>query len=177
MATIWQQWVQSGRLNLVPMGQTHTHPLGIFAVGTEELGSCSAVVIASFSRVILSHIPPRTEHEDGDTTARRMMTDVKGYFQSYRGDFDLKTRGVVVCAIFKGALALESQVKIMSSSLTELSLDPQYRPYDVDPKNFGAFPGQGTVLIVQGSNSPVIYVDNKMVPDPDPDQAASRRYP
>ena len=134
-------------------------------IGTEGLGSCSVVLIASAHGAILAHIPPQPFPDSldpfaGDINVRRMMGRVDALYQHHRSQFP-SADTAVICACFKGAIALPDQVQIMSSSLQEMGLDPVISTYQV-PGNW-SLPSQGTVKAIRDDDQTKIYVEHRMI--------------
>ncbi|RAK88468.1 hypothetical protein BO79DRAFT_217788 [Aspergillus costaricaensis CBS 115574] len=147
------RWVRAHPANVVvvPMNAVRVVSLHeMFAIGTEGLGACSAIVIASSRGAILAHIPPRptasaSDPYAGDNNVRRLMTEVTALYMRYRDEyFSSHTDTLIVCALYQGAIALPDQVQIMHSALSRLG--PSVCTYDV-PGNY-TNPGQGTVLAI-----------------------------
>ncbi|GKZ76113.1 hypothetical protein AnigIFM56816_005088 [Aspergillus niger] len=146
-------WVRAhpASVVVVPMNVVRVVSLHeMFAIGTEGLGACSAIVIASSHGAIVAHIPPRptasaSDPYAGDNNVRRLMAEVTTLYMRYRDEyFASHTDTVIVCALYQGAIALPDQVQIMHSALRRLG--PSVWTYDV-PGNY-TNPGQGTVLAI-----------------------------
>ena len=61
---------EAGQVIVVPMGGVRLVQFqSIPAIGTEGLGSCSVVLIASSKGAILAHIPPRPSMDNTDPLA------------------------------------------------------------------------------------------------------------
>lgn len=165
---ILAQWQASGSVTVVPMGDVQFVSFQqIPAIGTSDLGSCSVVVIASAYGAILAHIPPLPLQQSpdpfaGDNNVRYMMDRVAGLYQHYRNYFPSADTSVI-CAWFRGAVALPHQMEIMSSSLRQMGLNPRITTYHV-PGN-RSLPGQGTVIVISGANQgrPQIYVEDSPI--------------
>lgn len=104
------------------------------AIGTQHLGSCSVVVIASAYGAILAHIPPQPEATNnptsGDANAQSMMNQVGSLYRDKR-EFFPSAETIVICAVFRGQVALPSQLDIIQMSLIGLGLTTHIFSYDV----------------------------------------------
>lgn len=154
---------------LVPMGRVMFISFrNTSAIATEHLGSCSVVVIASVYGAILAHIPPlpnevTTDPYAGDRQAQSFMGQVANLFQQNISFFP-SPQGVVVCAMYNGAVALPTQRDIMSSSLQRMGLRPTVRTYNVPA--YQNFAGRGTVIAFGPSPTnpqPLIYVEDRPI--------------
>lgn len=90
------------------------------------------------------------------------MSQVAALYQQYRAYFPL-TETHVICAWFKGAVALPDQMDIMSSSLRQLGLTPVIKTYQVPTDT--RIPGKGTVFAIRVANQTraQIYVEDRPV--------------
>ncbi|GLA42200.1 hypothetical protein AnigIFM63309_010528 [Aspergillus niger] len=89
------RWVRAHLANMVvvPMNVVRvvsSHEM--FAIGTEGLGACSAIVIASSHGAIVAHIPPRptasaSDPYAGDNNVRRLMAEVTTLYMRYRDEY------------------------------------------------------------------------------------------
>ena len=152
---------------MVPMGGVHFLDFAEkAAIGTEHLGSCSVVVIASELGAILAHIAPQPGATNdpfaGDTNVRSAMHQIDTLYQNKRSYFP-STATIVVCALFRGEVALPNQLDIMMASLRGLGLDPRGISYDVpgDP----TIRGKGTVMVMKKREyaRPKIIVEERTV--------------
>ncbi|GLA19132.1 hypothetical protein BDQ94DRAFT_173467 [Aspergillus welwitschiae] len=132
------RWVRAHPANVVvvPMNVVRVVSLHeMFAIGTEGLGACSAIVIASSHGAIVAHIPPRptasaSDPYAGDNNVRRLMAEATTLYMRYRDEyFASHTDTVIVCALYQGAIALPDQVQIMHSALRRLG--PSVWTYNV----------------------------------------------
>ena len=88
------RWVRAHPANVVvvPMNALRVVSLHeMFAIGTEGLGACSTIVIASSRGAILAHIPPRptvsaSDPYAGDNNVRWLMTEVTALYMRYRDE-------------------------------------------------------------------------------------------
>ncbi|BCR83571.1 uncharacterized protein ACHE_10973S [Aspergillus chevalieri] len=165
--TNFETWRQTNALHIVPMGGLYFHDFAEkAAIGTEHLGSCSVVVIASKLGAILAHIAPQPAATNdpfaGDANVRTTMGDVAALYQNKREYFP-SAATIVVCALFRGEVALPDQLNIMTASLRALSLDPRAISYDVpgDP----TIRGKGTVMVMNKRewDRPKIIVEERTV--------------
>jgi hypothetical protein len=164
------QWERAGQVVVVPMGGVQFVAFQQTpAIGTRDLGSCSVVVIASKYGAILAHIPPLPAQPSadpyaGDNNVRSMMRQVKSLHAHYKSLNYFPDAGTsIICARFRGAVALPDQLQIMQQSLHELGYAPSVRTYDV-PGN-RTLPGQGTVIVISNASNgnPVIYVEDRAI--------------
>lgn len=98
-------------------------------IGTDGLGSCSVVLIVSAFAAILGHVAPRPDDSNvadvnaGDDHIRTFMGNFVGYYRQCAAYFPTGSNSWVVCAMFRGAVALPHQQKIMEDSLRDAGLD------------------------------------------------------
>ncbi|KAJ5641191.1 hypothetical protein N7490_005191 [Penicillium lividum] len=163
---LFAQWRASQSVIIVPMGGVQFVSFQQMpAIGTEALGACHVVVIASIYGAILAHIPPIPEYPSplsGEGNVRFMMSQVASLYQHYRSFFQ-SADTVVVCGWHEGILALPDQRDIMTSSLRQLGLNPVVRTYHVPGNRL--LPGQGTMIVIGGANyaRPQIYLEDRLV--------------
>lgn len=94
----------------------------IEAIGTEGLGGCSIVIIASKHAAILAHIPPLPTLQPspdplGHETVRSMMGRVSALYNQYQLYFQ-PAETIIVCAWFGGRIGLEDHLEIIQQSST-----------------------------------------------------------
>lgn len=160
-------WEAAGDVQIVAMDDVQFLDFQqMAAIGTGQLGSCSVVVIASAQGAILAHIPPQPRPTnnpiDGDTNVQSMMDRVGALYHEKQQYF-LSADTVVVCAVFRGEVALPSQLDIMMLSLHGLGLKPEIISYEV-PGN-PAIRGKGTVIVTKKRHQtkPKIFVEDSQV--------------
>lgn len=160
------QWQASRAAIVVPMGGVQFVSFQQMpAIGTRDLGSCSVVIIASAYGAILAHIPPMPLQPSpdpfaSDNNVRGMMSRVAALYQHHQDHFP-SADTAVICAWFQGAVALPDQIRIMSSSLRQLGLNPTIRTYHVPGDR--SLPGQGTVIAIRSADRTQIYVEDRPV--------------
>lgn len=157
-------WGAAGAVQIVAMGKVEFLDFRVKdAIGTGQLGSCSVVVIASAHGAILAHIPPQPQPTVNPTSAddnvRSMMNEVSRLYRNKHQYFP-SAESVVACAVFRGRVALPSQLDIMESSLNRLGLIPKKISYEV-PGN-PAIRGKGTVIVIKKGHypKPKIFVED-----------------
>ena len=160
-------WESAGDVQIVPMDDVQFLDFQqMAAIGTGQLGACSVVVIASAQGAILAHIPPQprptNNPTDGDTNVQSKMDRVGALYHAKQQYFR-STDTVVVCAEFRGEVALPSQLNIMRQSLNGLGLTPKIISYEV-PGN-PTIRGKGTVVITKKRDQikPKIFVEDSQV--------------
>lgn len=136
------------------------------ALATAGLGSCSAVVIASTHAALLAHIAPLPVSTQnpfaGDANVRSTMDRVVALYQEKRAFFP-SAETVVICAEFRGAVALPDQLAIMTGTLNQVQLRPCAISYSV-PTN-PSTRDNGVVMIFKKPEypQPKIYVQDRLV--------------
>lgn len=158
-------WRAAGAVQIVGMGKVEFLDFRVKdAIGTGQLGSCSVVVIASAHGAILAHIPPQPQPTinptSGDDNVRSMMNEVSRLYRDNRQYFP-SAESVIACAVFRGQVALPSQLEIMESHLiNRLGLIPRKISYEV-PGNPG-IRGRGTVIVIKKRHypKPKIFVED-----------------
>lgn len=155
-----------GRIIEVPMGGIQLVSFQqIQAIGTEGLGGCSVVIIASKHGAILAHIPPLptlqvSPDPFGYETVRSMMGRVFALYSQYQAYFQ-PAETTIVCAWLGGQIGLADHLEIIRDYLKQLGHDPAVRRYDVDGGHGN--PGRGTVVVTAGATRAIVYVeDNPM---------------
>lgn len=163
----FETWRQAGAVQTVPMGgiqflDFRQKP----ALATDGLGSCSAVVIASPQGVILAHIAPLPTSTQnpfaGDANVQSTMNRVVALYREKRAYFP-SANTVVICAEFRGSIALPDQLAIIMRSLIEVQLRPRAISYSV-PTN-PATRDNGVVMIIKKPEypQPKIFVQDRVV--------------
>jgi hypothetical protein len=160
----FELWRAAGAVQVVAMGRVEFLDFRVKqAIGTEQLGSCSVVVIASVHGAILAHIPPQPQPTINPTSAddnvRSMMNEIARLYRNKQQWFP-SAESVVACAVYRGEVALQSQLDIMESSLIGLGLRPKNISYEV-PGN-PAIRGKGTVIVIKKPDypKPKIFVED-----------------
>ncbi|KAJ5374657.1 hypothetical protein N7517_006663 [Penicillium concentricum] len=129
---------------------------------TKDLGSCSVLVIASAYGAILAHIPPQPQATNnptsGDANVQSMMNQVGTLYRDKRQFFSFCRNG-----LFRGQVALPSQLDIMQMSLIGLGLTTKIISYEV-PGN-STIMGKGIVIVIKKRDyvKPKILVEDRHV--------------
>ncbi|KGO67920.1 hypothetical protein PITC_029590 [Penicillium italicum] len=163
----FEVWDTAGAVKNVAMGQAQFLDFRErHAIGTKDLGSCSVVVIASAHGAILAHIPPQPQATNnptsGDANVQSMMNQVGTLYRD-KQQFFPSAETVVICAVFRGQVALPSQLDIMQMSLIGLGLTTKIISYEV-PGNSTTV-GKGTVIVIKKRDyvKPKILVEDRHV--------------
>ncbi|KAI9736072.1 MAG: hypothetical protein M1818_006248 [Claussenomyces sp. TS43310] len=154
---------------------------GLTSISTRNLNGCSAVMIVSKQGAILGHFPPRPSSysqdlEAGDNHIRAKIREVAALYKSNQQYFP-SGHNWVVCALFKGEVALPDQQKIMEDTLASLGLSSSLRTYEASKRNSkNWFPGQGTVFVDGGGPVPDVYIEDKRVSQRSANPSAIESY-
>ncbi|KAB2100130.1 hypothetical protein AG0111_0g11657 [Alternaria gaisen] len=160
--------VQKNQAKAVPMnGFDSTIFSQTPCIGTDQLGSCSVVLIVSPQAAILGHVAPRPDGNDTDDPyardnhVRSFMDRLITYYRQYQ-NFMGSPNSWVICAIFGPGIALPDQQKIMEEKLRDagLSVDTSqtYRvPYNTDHLD------RGSVFVDARSGTIQVYVENRII--------------
>jgi len=161
------------QLRLVEMNQVkylRFEPKAKTCLGTEDLNSCTAIVVLSRNAAILGHFSPRPSTANpntatGDTHIKAKMNELHTLLRQHLGDFTQKpgSVSVVVYAIYMGATALQSQKEIIEAQFKAWKMPFKSVPYQVTKELKG--PAKGTVLIDPRNGAPGLYVEDKLVLD------------
>ncbi|KAJ5335694.1 uncharacterized protein N7506_005630 [Penicillium brevicompactum] len=164
----FELWQRAGAVQTVPMGGIQFLDFRQkAALATAGLGSCSAVVIASPHGVILAHIAPLPVSTQnpfaGDANVQSTMNRVVALYQEKKRDFFPSAETVVICAEFRGEVALPDQLAIMTGTLNQVQLQPRAISYSV-PTN-PSTRDNGVVMIIKKPEypQPKIYVQDRVV--------------
>lgn len=164
----------ASRIALVPTGNVQFVSFDdIPAIGVEGLGGCSVVVIASAYGAILAHIPPLPLQQPspdflGHSNVQSMMAQASALYYYYKKhDFFPHAETVIVCAWLRGEMGVPEQLELMRESLHEIGHQPTIRTYAVPRTGNVNVPGQGTVVVTQGTDHALVYVEGEPVWRPD----------
>jgi len=136
------------------------------AIGTQDLRSCSVVLVVSPMAAILTHIAPR-----GDAHVAKMMDQFAHLYQEKKDYFPSKKETWVVSGMIdiggQSVMPLEDQKRIIDTKLAAMGLGDlkdatykfQLRPAATSP----TFPGKGTVFVDGDGPRPIVYVEDKAV--------------
>ena len=160
----------ASRIALVPTGNVQFVSFDdIPAIGVEGLGGCSVVVIASAYGAILAHIPPLPLQQPspdflGHSNVQSMMDQASALYYYYKKhDFFPHAETVIVCAWLRGEMGVPEQLELMRESLHEIGHQPTIRTYAVPRTGNMNAPGQGTVVVTQGTDHAMVYVEGEPV--------------
>jgi hypothetical protein len=160
--------VQKNQAKAVPMNSFNSTIFSqLPCIGTDQLGSCSVVLIVSPQGAILGHVAPRPDGGDtndpyaGDNHVRSFMDRLINYYRQCQ-HFLGNPNSWVICAVFGPGIALPDQQKIMEEKLRDagLSVDTSqtYRvPYNTDHLD------RGCVFVDARSGTIQVYVEDRMV--------------
>lgn len=143
-------------------------PGGKIFLGTEDLNGCTAVVIVSKNAAILGHISPRPSGQSigqatGDAHMRAKMQELPILLSQHLSEFKQGTGGVVVYAIYMGAVALNDQKKLIEDPFKSWKLPFESVSFPVLKPGQPRPPAKGTVLIDAGGEAPVVWVEDMLV--------------
>jgi hypothetical protein len=122
------------------------------------------VVIASVHGAMLDHILPQPQPTinpaSADDNVRSMMDEIGRLYRVNKPRYFLSAESVVACAVYRGDVALQSQLDIMEGSLIGLGLIPKKISYEVPGKP--EIRGKGTVIVIKKGNyaKPKILVED-----------------
>ncbi|KAL4948825.1 hypothetical protein BDW69DRAFT_175736 [Aspergillus filifer] len=114
-------------------------------IGTEGLGGCSVVILASRFGAILAHIPVPQPHQDGCAITRHMMAEVRSLHNHYRRFFH-SADSAVVCSkwYLHNRVVLRDEREIMERTLRDMGYHPSRIRYVVPHDNYS---GHGTAFV------------------------------
>ncbi|PWY83898.1 hypothetical protein BO94DRAFT_547541 [Aspergillus sclerotioniger CBS 115572] len=138
-------------------------------IGTRNLNSCTAVMLASTKGAILAHISPlpgpTNDPDAGEKHVREKMTefvDLYLFKKDIRLGPEMKQSGIV-CGIYLGQIAVPDQQRLIESILQENLEDkprPKVIPYQINVGGHNQAAG-GTVFIDGRHPLPKVYVEDK----------------
>ena len=162
-----------GKLRLVSMNEVkylRFEPKAKVCLGTENLNSCTAVVILSKNAAILGHFSPRppsasTNTVAGDAHIKAKMVEVRTLLSQNLQDFAQKpgSTGIVAYAVHMGTIALQSQKAYIEAQFAAWKTQLKSIPYNVLEGNDPREPAKGTLLIVPKDGSVDVYVEDKFI--------------
>lgn len=142
-------------------------------IGTQNLNSCTGVIIASQYAAILAHLaprPPQAAREDvyaGDRHTSLMMEYVVGLYRQHQNFFPSEEPSWVVSALWRGQIALPDQKAIIEDRLRQINLTPATAYYVVITEPASTSTGKGTIFIDgRGGGFPAIYVEDQLIAGP-----------
>lgn len=138
---------------------------GLKAIGTQNLNSCMAVIMATTKGAVLAHIPPlpgpTTDPNASINHTRELMAAFLRKCQDNFKGPELKN-SVLVYAMFQGQVAMPEQRDFIHSIFLE-NLDkdqfPREYAYTVHPSGH-LNPANGTVFIDGRHDKPKLFVEN-----------------
>ncbi|KAF2753938.1 hypothetical protein EJ05DRAFT_504535 [Pseudovirgaria hyperparasitica] len=136
-------------------------------IGTDNLGSCSVIVIVSSKGAMLGHVAPRPDDssEDdpyaGNNHVESFMDRMLSKYKKHRkalGD----SSSLVICAIYKSSVALLEQQQIMERKLSDKGLSVDLtETYNVPTGN--DHDDRGSVFVDATSGEIKVYVEGRVV--------------
>ncbi|KAL9103919.1 MAG: hypothetical protein Q9163_001067 [Psora crenata] len=141
---------------------------GKSCLGTEDLNSCTAVIVVSKAAAILAHIPPRppspsSDRATGDDHAKTKMNELSVLLRQHLSDFKEGPGGVIVYAVYEGEVALKDQKTIIEAQFAAWKLPSKTATYQVLGRKENRTVGKGTVLIDARKGLPIVWVEDKHV--------------
>ncbi|KAJ5952177.1 uncharacterized protein N7479_010590 [Penicillium vulpinum] len=135
------------------------------AIGTQNLNSCMAVMMASTKGAVLAHIAPRSgftnDPDDSINHTRNMMGT---FLQKCHQVFSIAEikHSVLVYAKFDGQIAMPDQRDFIHSVFLENLENNQFpREYSYTVRVGGhSSPGMGTIFIDGRNGPPKLYVED-----------------
>lgn len=163
----YYSWKAAGALRVVQMGEVVFHTWNVKeAVGTDGLGGCFAVMIASIHAAIMAHIPPRpngsVDPRAGLTNVENMMDRVCSTYEERRNYFP-SHETVVSLAMYGGSVGLQDHLDIINRKLRQrLGIVAKLISYDTPT---GIDGGDGTAMIIMKRvyAKPNIFVGSRHV--------------
>lgn len=160
-------WKAAGALRVIQMGDVVFHTWQEKdAVGTDGLGGCFAVMIASIHGAIMAHIPPRPNGSmdpgAGLRNVENMMDRVCYTYEQKRAYFP-SNETVVGLAMYGGLVGLQDHLDIINNKLRRrLGITATLISYDTPP---GIDGGDGTAMIIMkiGYLKPKIFLGSRHV--------------
>ncbi|KAL9124301.1 MAG: hypothetical protein Q9217_006356 [Psora testacea] len=162
-----------GELRLVSMNEVkylRFEPKAKICLGTENLNSCTAVVILSKNAAILGHFSPRPPSANANTAAgdahiKAKMGEVRTLLSQHLQDFAQKpgSTGIVAYAVYMGVTALQSQKAYIEAQFAAWKMQLKSIPYHVLEADDPREPAKGTLLIVPKDGRVDVYVEDKFV--------------
>ena len=167
---MFQKAKAAKKLEMVPMNRAkHIHfAPNKHGLATENLNSCTAVVIASPLGAILGHFSPRPEgapanEAAGDAHIQAKMNDIDALLTAHKQDFPKGgSAGIIAYAVYRGAIALPSQKKIIESRLKKWEIplkDFDYTALDADQPRPS---GKGSVMVIYQGEKVYVFLEDKI---------------
>ncbi|PWY71115.1 hypothetical protein BO94DRAFT_628181 [Aspergillus sclerotioniger CBS 115572] len=138
---------------------------GLKAIGTQDLNSCMAVIMATSKGAVLAHISPlpgpTTDPDASINHTRNMMADFWGKCQENLKGTELRN-SVLVYAMFQGQVAMPEQRDYIHNVLLENMDEDQFpREYSYTVHLGGHIDlAQDTVFIDGRGDKPRLFVEN-----------------
>jgi len=141
---------------------------GHLCLGTQNLNSCTTVIIVSKDAAILAHIAPRPSSSNsnqatGDQHAKAKMAEMSTLLSQHLDDFKLGPGGIIVYAVYNGQSALQDQKQIIEAHYAAWKLPLKSVPYQVlDAGKKGGI-AKGQVLIDARQGLPIVWIEDRQV--------------
>ncbi|KAF3032334.1 hypothetical protein E8E11_000483 [Didymella keratinophila] len=146
-------------------------------IGTDQLGPCSVVLIASRYATILGHVAPLppvpdpNDKDPGSNHVRKFMNAFVKLCRENKQYFPSDTASGVVCAIYDGEVALPDQQRIMHDRLSREGLSVHTSTNYVVPFT-AVHPDRGSVFVDSNNSDNVkVYIEGRHVPELSPQPA------
>ncbi|RMZ71379.1 hypothetical protein GMOD_00005927 [Pyrenophora seminiperda CCB06] len=134
-------------------------------IGTDDLGACSVVLIVSSQAAIIGHIPPlptRThDPHAGDSYVNFFMDRLIAYYRQCQSVLT-PPDSLVVCAVYKGVVALQDQQRIMVTKLREAGIPVNNLPTYTVPMD-SQHRDRGTIYVDARGAEVEVYVEDVMI--------------
>lgn len=136
-------------------------------IGTDRLGSCTAVLVVTPRGAVLGHVSPLpdgglTYPEAGDDHIEAFMDRFNTYLDRYESLFPQGSPAWVVCAVFRGSIALPEQQSIIATKLRAARLnvnisETYHVPYTAE------HPDRGTIFVDSRGSAVEVYVEDRII--------------
>jgi hypothetical protein len=138
------------------------------SIGTDGLGSCSVALIVSPYAALLGHVSPLPDNANlndplaGDNHVRSFMDRFVQCYLQYLQYFPRSPSSWVVCAVYRGGVALPDQQSIMETKLRDAGLNVDISktypvPTLLDHVN------RGSVFVDARGSTIQVYVEGAMI--------------
>ena len=158
-----------GKLEMVAMNQIkYLHFAGNKqGLVTEDLNSCTAVVIASPTGAILGHFSPRSlgapaDAAAGDAHIQAKMDQISALLENHKQDFPTNgSTGLIAYAVYRGEIALPSQKTIIESRFKQWGIPLKRVEYIVLEPREPRSSGKGSVMVLHQDAKVYLFVEDK----------------
>lgn len=166
---MFQKGKAANKLEMVPMDRArHIHfAANKHGLDIEHLNSCTAFVIASPTGAILGHFSPRPQGAPadapaGDTYIKAKMDDIDALLREHKQDFPIGgSAGVIAYAVYRGAIALPSQKKIIENCFQKWEIPLKGFDCTVLEANQPRPPGKGSVMVIHQDGKVCVIVEDR----------------